>query len=240
MAKTKKTYEEWLEAVEDGDIGMKELMKEIPAEMKTYELCEAAINNALVNNESELLSCLPKDVLDENLIMLAIDRYHQSIYGAPEEMITEELVLYSMNQARKQGGSISMGDYPEKYRSKRLLLEGIKYAELGDKFGKKNFLGYVPDELWKDSEMLSAIAENVDNWLNYAPKSCKHDVNFWRVVVEITGWYLCYVPENLKTLELCIVAVKRELSSPPADQGVEDIFESVPEALREQVKQAVG
>jgi len=230
MAKKKeKTYEEWLEIV--GEDGFK--LTEVPEDMKTEEMCLTAITSSQSDDPWRTLKIVPKKFLTHDLCLQAVERHAMAIEGVPEDIISEDICLAAVRQGYDDSIEY-LSEVPEKYRTKAVCIEAVKHSQPSD---EADFFSFIPDVVWKDPEFMKA-AKKKYIIEDYIPEQLWDDADFCRVAIESYGPYLYKVPENLKTLEICVAAVKSTIALDPS--MVEDLFDEMPEAIHNEVRKKAG
>jgi len=235
MAK-EKTYEEWLDAIENEELDIDDLMDVIPKDMITPELCFLAISKGnLRSEESSLLTCIPKEMLDDRIIKEAINRYPSSIEGIEnEEALTEDLVLYAIKKAGKYQQNIGI---PDRFMNLNTFSEAVDCFLFEDKMDIENLLRYVPENMWNDIRVLQWIVA-LDglgvkgfDMLDFAPVKVKYNVDFWcnLLLVHYCNEY-SYHNFNERNPDCTVVAF--------VDEN-DEYLSGVPEELREEVKKAL-
>jgi hypothetical protein len=218
-----KTYEEWLEAVgEDGS-----MLVEVPEDMKTEEMCLTAVMSMQYDDPWKTLESVPKELLTYDLCYVAVERYAIAIEVVPEELITEDMCIVAVRQGKDDTGEY-LSSVPEKFWTKAVVLEALKNSHIGRGFDFPE----IPEEFWKDPEIFKIASKHID--FDNVPESAWEDMSFCRMAIETRGYFLDYVPEKNRTLEICLAALKRS----PEDAG--QIFESIPETMLEEVKKMTG
>jgi hypothetical protein len=220
-----KTYEEWLEAVEEDGF----TLLKVPEDMKTEEMCMAAVSAFQTDDALRVLQSVPKKFLTQDLCSAAVDRYADAIEAVPEDLLTEEMCLVAVRQGEEAMTSY-LGSVPEKFRTKAVCLEALENSHIND---EADFFSCIPEEFLKDPEFLGQAVKHISVW-EYIPKSAWEDQTFCRAAIEIRGWWLSYVPEEFKTLEVCVAAIKQE----PGNEN--EVLESIPVAMQKEVKKAAG
>jgi hypothetical protein len=218
-----KTYEEWLEAVEEDGISL----LNVPEEMKTEEMCHAAVLSFQTDDAWKVLQSVPKELLTYDLCFLAVNRYAIAIEAVPEELITEEMCLAAVRQGEDDSGEY-LSSVPQKFRTKAVCLEALKNSRIDE----ADFFPNIPAEVWKEPDFLRVAAKY--DITDYIPQSLWEDLVFCLAAVESVGYWLCYVPENLRTLEVCVAAIKQY----PGNE--EQVLESIPVTMQKEVKKAAG
>ena len=202
-------------------------LRYVPAEFKTDHVCMTAVSQPEPIDKTETLSRYPRG--DGNKTLFALQY-------VPAKLKTAELCLAAM----KSNGS-ALQYVPEELRTKDLCMAAVQndkgyLLKKGVGFSPRYVsFKYVPADL-RDEELcaaaligagdsgdLSAMAEELIPLNILTEKS-------WVAFVQRNGRWLGVVPKELRTLRVCVEAVKHT----PQVRGI------VPQELRAQVKEATG
>ncbi|MDR2792114.1 MAG: DUF4116 domain-containing protein [Treponema sp.] len=200
------TEEIYIAAVEQGKNEGTQFLADGPTSKITKAVLMAAIENSDMNDSDiceSILGCVPEELWKDRKILEALWRYDGTVEYIPKELWNDP--DFAANAVHAAGGDAirNAGE------SARAALGADAYLAAIDRdmflLGESSTGEYVPDELWKDKA-------------------------FCRAVLEKDGNELRNIPENLRTLELCLLAVKQN----------EAALEYVSEALKAEVKKAAG
>ena len=152
-----------------------------------------------------------------------------NLNDVPNKLLTEELCLAAV---QKEGAML--GWIPESFKTGEICLTAIKQKLSEKDCGDKEIvvlLGKTPVHL-RTPEMCRITVEKTGGCLQFVPEDLRTlEICLLAFQSEsYIGNELSYVPEKLRTSEICIAAVKNSA----------DNFEFVPESLKEQVKKAAG
>jgi hypothetical protein len=249
-----KTYEEWLNVIEDWDSAW-DVMHNIPEKYKTLELCVKALkyqkenvpyDNLLIHEVPETLRVAVKEAVKKEEYSKAKE--------IPYQIWLEEIKNY------KTAGKV-LSTIPEEYKTVELCLKAIK-KEKADAYpslltfvplnlrtagicliaAKKNISAFefIPDEFKTPELCLEGIKASLKEHYKFLPdipQKIWEDPAFCLSAVEINYRALEKMPESSRSFEVCVMAVKK--SGLLGYAGTHPILESVPEAIREEVKKAV-
>ncbi|MDR2583586.1 MAG: DUF4116 domain-containing protein [Fibromonadaceae bacterium] len=226
QGKELKTVEQALKLVVQYGI----MLKYVPEELKTEEVCLEAVRNSkgynsvgitdnaivfvpealrtaqlcfeAVKNNGEALEYVPEKLRTAELCLEAVMNNGKALKYVPEEFKTAKLYL----EAVKSNGR-ALEDVPEKLRTAELFFEAVK------NFG--GAIKYVPKE-FRTAEMCLEATKNFGDAIRYVPEEfrtaevCLEAVRHSKGGRSIwtTGNALEFVPEALKTAQLCAEAVK--------------------------------
>lgn len=142
-------------------------------------------------------------------------KHNQSILCViPEKLRTPELCLLAV----KNNGD-ALRDVPMELRSRDLCLEAVKRHGEG--------LTYVPKEL-RDREICEAAVNEYGRALMYVPKKWITEKMAY-TAISTAPLVLSSVPEEMKTLDLCIYAALRDYkaSSYMSDEMIGRVFDGL-------------
>ncbi len=194
----------------------------VPEEFKTYELCLEA-----VKKDGDALEYVPEKHKTTELSIAAIKKVGYTLKYVPEELKTDELCDIATNKAER-AFTWTPVEYLfkkiEQYGSLHLLkdMPELMTYDLCFKAVKKNddALQYVPDK-YKTVELCFEAGKhnNFANVSEYVPdnlvelfgesKLCVDDTleKFFSEAIKNGSHILKFVPEGMKTYELCLEAV---------------------------------
>ena len=183
---------------EDSDV-----IKNIPDEFITAEICLTAVNNSY-----HYLEYVPEELKTPELCLTAVRINALALEYVPEELKTEEICLMAV-----QDNSYTFRYMPKKFMTQELCLSGVKR----NGFALEN----IPEEFKTHLICLEAVKEH-GGALQYVPDNFKTP----QICLEAVKRYASafeYVPEELITAELCSEAVKNSVF---ALQYIQDKFKT--------------
>ena len=235
-----KTYDEWLKEVKDtkASQALFQLLERIPMEHRTEELCLIAVKR---NKEDAVnfMFHVPEKVKTYELCLAAVTRDSASFKFVPEELRTKEMSLAYIKQKKEakypslmpgipdalwKDGSFCLEAVQANYWALSTMPEDMRTAEVclvvTDKMSKTmsndSLLQDIPEKLWQDADFCNEAASN-------------------------HGTALQYVPDKLKTAELCVKAIysaSKAFGGKGNDKYILDHY--VPSALKDKVAVKVG
>ena len=216
-----------IEAIKSGAIDFE---KDIPDEVKTAEICLAAVKENGMG-----LSAVPKDIRTKEICLAALANAPGNGYGislieyVPTELLSEELCIAAVKHL-----GCALGNIPNEFKTPEVCLTAVQNAKNNGKHPDDHpysdqILTKVPEQLLTYELCLAAVKHS-GRAIAYVPENFITKELCMEAVKEY-GEALRHVPEDLKTLEMCIEAVKN-------DKGAFKFF--VPDALKAKVKEAVG
>ena len=149
----------------------------------------------------------------------------------PKETVTPKMCLEAV---KKYYNAIM--DVPEKLRTKEICLIALSYLAERNYSGDKNkILDCVPSEFWKDESFCLDAVKSYCNAIQYVLKNNpdskpKNIEDICIAAVEQDWRTIIKIPDELKTLKICIAAITL--------YDMEKLLKYVPEAWKEQVKEA--
>ena len=226
-------YEDWLDSVESDGFNL----LDVPEKLKTEEMCYTAVSGFISGDAWQILKSIPKKLLTYDLCWQAASRWGNVFDGIPKELLTEEICIMAVRHGKDIGDEYWTW-VPDSHRTKAVFLEAIDNSIIND---EAEFFSCIPDELWKDSEVMKRASyetSDIGEFGEYVPKHLWDDIDFCRMAVECCGYNLSFVPENLRTLEICVAAIKYLMQNDPG--AVEDYFEYIPESIHNEVRKIAG
>lgn len=182
----------------------------IPEERYTQLLCDMAI----LGNGDNIRSA-PENLRDDEIITSSLCKYGEALQYLPDEKKTFENCL-----AAASGDHYALHFVPEKFLTKdlcRIVVQtGAKMYEAFETSDSIAILEKIPypdivtdgiallEPHLNTDKLLKVIEENTA-CLKYIPNSYKTQ-NFYNQAVNLNGWALEYVPEQMKTKEMCLAA----------------------------------
>jgi hypothetical protein len=205
----------------------------VPEALKTREVCLAALEHDEGYERDDLitpaLAFVPDAFKTADMCLAEVRKRGQALQYVPERFITRKLCL-AVVEAGITGVHWSYGIYstlryvPEKMRTLDVCIAAMKMDErnMSDSF----------------SDIPESVKRKLLFWLKTAPSDGETEPDAaematpgkaWLCAVRANGVALKYVPDALKTPDMCLAAVKA-----PARYcyGIEAVLSYVPEALR--------
>lgn len=159
----------------------------IPDEMKTSEMYEEIAKKH--PKPFSLLNSIPSNLITPQIYIELVKKDGQILEKIPEEMKTKEICL----EAIKNGGKLKF--VPKELRNSEIYIYNINI-----------FVNQAldADELDDEEELENGISK----YFNNIPAEMKSN-DFWKKLIGVNGYFLKYVPEEIKTKDLCLEAVKK-------------------------------
>ena len=213
-----KTSGLWLAAV--GVKGI--LLKQVPASMKTNEMCEAAMKQSA----ALAIEHVPDNLKTPEMCLAAVnDSKGRALKYVPDILKTKEICLAAFAKMSflldDIGIDLEKTELDEIWRAvamkKREMLEymplPLKTAELcqavidASEYGKDDVLKFTPDAV-KTAKMCQTAFEDNANAFQYIPDTFK-TAEMCRTAVEKGYRNLEFVPDTFKTAEMCRASVEQ-------------------------------
>ncbi|MCL1814084.1 MAG: DUF4116 domain-containing protein, partial [Treponema sp.] len=183
-------YKKWLKRVsKDGN-----QLDNVPAEMKTAEMCQAAFDN-----NYEALSDMPNEMKTEAMIREAFEKCPEHEWGSifswvPERLRSKDICLKAI-----KGASYCIKRIPDALKTAEFYLEAVSTA------GRA--LQDIPEE-FKTEELCLAACQNSADAFSGVPKNYVTP-EFYFTIVKGLGKNLTRVPDDIITMEMCLAAVQQ-------------------------------
>lgn len=200
----------------------------IPNDLISAEMCLRA-----VNDDGMALQYVPEKFYSNALFERAIENDGWALQVVPEEYKTKEMCQLALEQVLNmdyEGYSIAKYiPYPD------ICLNIFKDAV--DIYDASDVLKTFPDKVINKEIALEAIKQDIDCF-SFIPQEIR-TAGFYDEAVKINGWMLQYVPEDMKTPQMCLAAKD---ASP--DLGYEHLglvsYVPFSEVCKEYLKEAAG
>lgn len=178
-------------------------LKDVPIEKRTYRVCHAALVgiNAAGSSDTGVLSEIPGNVLDENLILEAVSLGRVSLKNISKNLLTDPICKVIAIQ-------YSLKHVPSEKRTYDICVAALNYKVYNFEF--------VPIELLEGDKgkSLLLLAIEKGSSLGLAPLGFlnplpvfTYEYEFYRELVKINGMELTYVPIQFKIKEMCEIAL---------------------------------
>lgn len=215
------------------------------------------IANAMVNRDGKALALIPNEFMNAEMSMNAVNDDGMALEHVPEKFYSNALFERAIEN---DGWALQF--VPEQHKTKEIcqlalvqvlnmdyeghaIVKYIPYPDIGlnifkdavDIYDASDILKTFPKEIINKEIALEAIKQDID-CLGLIPQETK-TADFYNEAVKINGWMLQYVPEDMKTPQICLAAKD---ASP--DLGYEHLglvaYIPFPEVCMEYLKEADG
>jgi hypothetical protein len=203
-----------------------EIMKHIPFDVWTTELadiiCQSSTDQSMalmgfllyfseektydlylkfVKNSGSLLSMVPREMLSREICLEAVKQYGLVLEEVPEEFVDEQMCDIAV-----ANNGLALWGLPQRYLTEERCMIAVKQ--------NGQSLSYVPQHMKTREMCLEALRQKVLPdvlILSEVPESLL-DSEICTISITQQGENLRYVPQHIKTREMCLLALQREPS----------------------------
>lgn len=184
----------------------------IPGKYQTYDFFMEVFTSQEYNK-------LDDDILDDPEMFLDREWYRGSsvLKYIPEMLKTDDVLGQQLCMAAVKSHGIELEFVPEKLRTKELSFEAVISN------GGALALSFVPEHFKTKDFYLEAIKQNPPVILEIPTDQTTEEM--WKIAVTSYGGYLGHTPPELKTKEICLLALNED-SCCDVLQYVPDIYKT--------------
>lgn len=179
-----------------------EVFKQIPVNLKTKDVCWAAIYKGFFSAE-EIWHNIPEHIKDDEMCRYVL-KFGMLLKYIPNKLKTDELYLYALQEKE----SVAIFYVPEKFQTIEKILAHAQNASLEM---LEDFLKNLPKNMQSNEFLFQLLRKN------YQVFECLNSIlntkEFYEYLIVEKGCveYFHKMPNELKTIDLCWFCIKKDI-----------------------------